>query len=70
MKIALHHADVRFLWELLEALPAAEAATGDLKEGESDVMSVYARLNDFRKLNQPEIEEALRPLYVEYLAQH
>jgi hypothetical protein len=70
MKIALRRADLPFLWRLLRALPAAEAATGELDEGRSDVTSVYARLNDFRKLGDPEIEEALRPLYVEYLAEH
>jgi hypothetical protein len=29
---ALHHADVKFLWELLRAIPAAEAAEGEIGE--------------------------------------
>ena len=70
MRVALHHADVRFLWRLLRALPAAEAATGSLDEAQSDVQSLYGRLNDLRQLDKPDIEEALRPLYVDYLAEH
>src|SRR5207248_6306002 len=70
MSIALRHADVRFLWQLLRALPAAEAATGQLDEAKSDVQSLYARLNDLRQLDSPVIEDALRPLYLDYLAEH
>jgi hypothetical protein len=70
MKVAVRHADVRFLWSLMRALPAAEAATGDLDEAQSDIRSLYGRLNDLRQLGKPEIEEALRPLYVDYLAEH
>ena len=70
MRIALRRADARFLWRLLQALPAAEATTGELGEAESDVQSIYARLNDLRRLEKPEIEDALRPLYLDYLAEH
>ena len=70
MKVAVRHADIRFLWRLLRALPAAEAATGDLDEAKTDVQSLYGRLNDLRQLDRPEIEEALRPMYVDYLAEH
>ena len=70
MKLALRHGDVRFLWRVLRALPVAEAATGHVDEAESDVQSLYSRLNDLRRLERPEIEEALRPLYVDYLAEH
>jgi hypothetical protein len=70
MRRALRHADVRFLWRLLQALPAAEAATGELDEAKSDVQSLYSRVNDLRQLDKPELEEALRPLYIEYLAEH
>jgi hypothetical protein len=70
MKVALRRADVRFLWELLEALPAAEAAAGRLEEAEADVQSLFARLNDLRTLEDPDVEDALRPLYIRYLAEH
>ena len=70
MHVALRHADIPFLWRVLRALPAAEAATGELNEARSDVQSLYSRLNDLRRLDKPEIEEALRPLYVDYLAEH
>lgn len=70
LAVARRRADVRFLWRLLQALPAAEASAGHLEEAESDVQSLYARLNDLRRAGEGDIAEALRPLYVEYLAQH
>src|SRR3954451_4250349 len=65
MKVARRHADVRFFWRILQALPAAEAATGDMDEAKNDVQSLYGRINDLRQLDRPEIEEALRPMYVD-----
>jgi hypothetical protein len=70
LKLARHRADVRFFWRLLEALPAAEAAAGHIDEAESDVQSLFARLNDLRSAAEPDVAEALRPLYVDYLAEH
>jgi hypothetical protein len=69
-QLAKRRADVRFFWRLLQALPAAEAAVGDLSEAESEIQSLWSRLNDLRQLDRPEIEEALRPMYVEYLEKH
>lgn len=69
-KHALQHANVKFFWNLLEALPAAEAGVGELDEAMDDVNSLYGRLDDFRDLDKPEIQEALRPLYIDYLAEH
>src|SRR5215216_7587460 len=34
---AKRHLDVRFFWRLMELLPVAEAAAGELKEAEADV---------------------------------
>lgn len=70
MSRARHHADVRFLWKLLQALPAAEAAAGEFDEAKTDIWSLVGRVNDLRALDRPEIEDALRPLYIEYLAEH
>jgi hypothetical protein len=69
-KYALRHADVRFFWRVLQALPAAEASAGHLDEAKSDVQSLFARLNDLRMAGEGDVAEALRPLYVDYLAEH
>lgn len=67
---AKRRVDVGFFWKLLRAVPAAEAATGHLDEAESDVFSLFGHLNDVRKSGEGDIADALRPLYVEYLAEH
>ena len=43
---ALTHADVGFLWELLRAIPAAEALEGDEVESEWDAVKVSGLLGD------------------------
>ena len=43
---ALHHADVKFLWELLRVIPAAEASEGEIGESEADATKVSALLAD------------------------
>jgi hypothetical protein len=68
--VAKRRLDVRFFWRLLQALPAAEAATGHLDEAEADVQSLIARLDDLRDSGQGDIADALRPLFIEYLAEH
>ena len=60
--------DVKFFWRLLEALPAAEAAIGEQDEAEADVMTLTGRLNDLTHSGDGELADALRPLYIEYLA--
>ena len=67
---ALHHADVRFLWELLRAIPAAEAAEGEIGESEADATKVSALLADAVNSGEGEIADALRPLYIDYLTKH
>lgn len=70
VKYARRHADVKFFWRLMQLLPAAEAAHGDLGEARDDVESVYGRFDDLRESAKPEMAEALRPLYLEYLLKH
>ncbi|MEA2497310.1 MAG: hypothetical protein QOJ29_5221 [Thermoleophilaceae bacterium] len=67
---ALRHANVKFFWELLRALPAAEASVGELDEARSDVQSLFGHLNDIRHSGEGEVADALRPLYIEYLVKH
>ena len=64
---AARHVDVGFFWNLLKALPAAEAAIGEEQEAEQDVMTLRGRLNDLTHSGEGELAEALRPLYVDYL---
>ena len=70
VKYARRHADVRFFWRLMQVLPAAEASVGELGEAHDDVESVYGRFDDLRESAKPEVAEALRPLYLEYLLKH
>ena len=59
--------DLRFFWQLLEVLPAAQAAAGDLREAEADVAQMRAHLNDITDAGRGEVAEMLRPFYIEYL---
>jgi transposase len=67
---ALHHADVEFLWELLRALPAAEAAEGHPAHAGLDISKVSALLADALSSGETDVADALRPLYIDYLLRH
>jgi hypothetical protein len=67
---ALHHVDVEFLWELLRAIPAAEASEGHDIEAGRDITKVTALLADAIDSGKGEVAEALRPLYLDYLEKH
>ena len=64
---ARRHVDIRFFWQLMEVLPAAQAAAGDLREAEADVARMSAHLNDITDAGRGEVAEALRPFYIDYL---
>ncbi len=67
---ALRHVDVEFLWDLLRAIPAAEASEGRSVEAGRDITKVTALLADAIDSGEGEVAEALRPLYIDYLARH
>ncbi len=67
---ALHHADVEFLWELLRALPAAEAGEGHPDHAGADITHVSSLIADAIDSGQGDLAEALRPLYLDYLVKH
>ena len=67
---ALHHVDVEFLWELLRAIPAAEASEGHDVEAGRDVTKVTALLADAIDSGKGDVADALRPLYLDYLEKH
>lgn len=64
------HLDVKFLWSLLQMIPAAETASGDLGEGEYDVESSKGLIYDAVHSGDGRLGEALRPVFVEYLRKH
>ncbi len=67
---AVHHADIGFLWELLRAIPAAEALEGDERESEWDAVKVSGLLSDAIGSGDGGLADALRPLYIDYLTKH
>jgi hypothetical protein len=67
---ARRHLDVKFFWELLERLPAAEASAGELEEAEADVQRLSAHIDDITDSGRGEVAEALRPFYLDYLRRH
>ena len=67
---ARRHLDVRFFWRLLERLPAAEAAAGELGETEADLTTLSAHIDDVTDAGKGEVADALRPFYLEYLREH
>jgi hypothetical protein len=67
---ALHHVDVEFLWQLLRAIPAAEAAEGNVSEAGRDVTHLSVLIDDAIDSGDGDVAEALRPLYLDYLLRH
>lgn len=70
VKAAVRHVDVKYLWELLTLIPAAEAAAGNLSESELDIKYVLPLLDDYLHAGESEIADQLRPFYIRYLAEH
>ena len=67
---AVHHLDVEFLWELLRAIPAAEASEGHSAEAGRDITHLSVLIDDAIDSGEGNVAEALRPLYVDYLVKH
>jgi hypothetical protein len=67
---ARRHLDVGFFWRLLQILPAAEAAAGELDEAAADVMKLSGHIDDLTDSGEGEVADLLRPFYIEYLREH
>ena len=67
---AKHHFDVKFYWELLRILPAAEAGAGHLDEADADIQIMGAHIDDVTDAGKGEVADLLRPYYLEYLHKH
>ena len=70
VKRAKHHLDVKFFWELMKLVPAAEAAAGRVDEAENDVFHLSAHVDDLTDAGEGETADMLRPFYLEYLRKH
>ncbi|MBB6170004.1 hypothetical protein HNR23_000064 [Nocardiopsis mwathae] len=63
--------DIRFFWRLLESLPAAEAAAGHMDASQATVAQASGLFHEaLAAESDPDVQEALRPLYVDYLLRH
>jgi hypothetical protein len=67
---ARHHLDLGFLWELLRELPAGEIAAGHPEHAQADALKLSALIGDAIDSDESGIEDALRPLYLDYLGKH
>ena len=56
---ALHHVDVEFLWELLRAVPAAEACEGHDIEAGRDITHLSVLLDDAIASGEGDVAEAV-----------
>jgi hypothetical protein len=70
VKRAERHLDVKFLWTLLQLIPAAEAARGDPGEADFDIQFSKGLIKDALHSGDGELGEALRPVFIDYLRKH
>src|ERR1039457_3358634 len=63
---AMHHLDVGFLWEVLRAIPAGEAASGHADHTAADITQVSAMISDALGSGEGDVGEAWRPLSLDY----
>lgn len=70
VRYALRHLDLPFFFRLMEALPVAEAATGDVVGAEADALTLRAHIDDVTDSGEGEVADLLRPLYLGYLREH
>jgi hypothetical protein len=67
---AERHLDVKFLWSLLEAIPAAQTAIGDRGEADFDIQFSKGLISDALRSGEGELGDALRPMFLDYLRRH
>jgi hypothetical protein len=67
---AERHLDLKFLWSLLQLIPAAEAASGDKGEADYDIQFSKGLISDALHSGDGELGEAMRPVFLDYLRKH
>jgi hypothetical protein len=70
LRRAEHHLDVKFFWQLLQFVPAAEAASGDEGEADYDIQHAKGLISDAVHSGDGELGEAMRPVFIDYLRKH
>ncbi len=70
VRYALRHLDIPFFIRLMQDLPVAEAAAGQVDEAEADVMTLRAHLDDVTDAGEGEVADLLAPVYLAYLREH
>ena len=70
VRYALRHLDLAFFYRLMQQLPVAEAAIGDVEEAQADALTLRAHVDDVTDAGEGEVAELLRPVYLEYLREH
>jgi hypothetical protein len=70
MSLAVRHFDLGWLWDVVKALPAAQAAAGKLRTAEVDVVSLSSTISDVVHSDEGNLADALRPMYIDYLAKN
>jgi hypothetical protein len=67
---ARRHLDVGFFVRLMQVLPTAEVAAGDVDEAQADVQRLSAHVDDITDSGRGEVAELLRPFFLDYLRRH
>jgi hypothetical protein len=70
VKRARRHLDVKFFWNLMQIVPAAEAGAGEFDEAVDDVTRLSSHVDDLTDAGEGEVADNLRPFYLEYLREH
>ncbi|MCP2275054.1 hypothetical protein SAMN04244553_2417 [Nocardia amikacinitolerans] len=70
VRLAVRRGDIKYLWQLLTRIPAAEAAAGNVGESEADIKFVLPLIDDYIHAGDGAVAEQLRPFYLDYLVAH
>ena len=68
-KLARHRMDLKFFWNLIETIPAAEEAESRPDKLATDVEASWTWVDDLLHPDS-KMEDALRPVFLDYLRQH
>ncbi len=68
VELAQKRHDLRFFWKIARAIPEAEAVAGHPDDTTADVHYISRWFGDF--VDARDLDDALRPFYVEYLVEH
>lgn len=67
---ARRHLDAGFLWEVLRAIPAGEAAAGHPDAAGWDAIKVSSLVSELFDPGDSDLADSLRPVYLDYLSKH